>query len=380
MAPTNFTSVSESSDDSNLKRNGTFQILADGSLDLRALIASFATGSAQRYALDYTQGLVSAAAAPMSLFGLLGYVKGLLKLSLGPDLCERVGFGTEGLRPYFGFASSEIANMKPSDLVQVVYLERIPIMDTMNELRYIWIPRKMAWHTSSSMPLVRGHSWERHPYGNPFRFENELDGLVICEPKVCCKTLLVAIATTLLTTCASSLVSGLALYPMISRWTWSSYYAVFGVMASIMLGTLPWLLIFASEQVPSEVPARFNKDWTLSATPSTLPGGKTLDQKSSLTDSKQQVAYFRRGNAYHVLACRTPKASHLILARVLSFLSVISVTIAYTLQFMQLRIVSKSDSAAWFCSLAGGTGTPVRRPSFNLVPIAPNTMSFQSCE
>ena len=64
---------------------------------------------------------------------------------------------------------------------------------------------------------ARGHSWERYPYGNPLRIEMELDGLVICEPKLCRKTLLVAIATTLITTSASSSVSGLLLYPMISR-------------------------------------------------------------------------------------------------------------------------------------------------------------------
>ena len=63
-------------------------------------------GSVEQYALDYTQGLVTAAAAPMSPFGLLSYVKALLKLSLGPDFCERVGFGMESLRPYFGFPSS----------------------------------------------------------------------------------------------------------------------------------------------------------------------------------------------------------------------------------------------------------------------------------
>ena len=164
--------------------------------------------------------------------------------------------------------------MKVSDLVQVVYLERILVVDTMNELRYGWIPRKTVWHTSSSMPLVIGHSWERYPYGKSFSFEKELDGLVICEPKVCRKTLLLAIATTLLMTCACSSVSGLVLYPMISRRTWPSCYAVFGVMASITFGSLPWLLLFANEQIPSKIPACFNKDWTLPATHKPFQEGK----------------------------------------------------------------------------------------------------------
>ena len=347
MAPTNSSTVADSSNGSKSNRDGTFQVLAGGSLDLTALIALFATDSVERYALDYTQGLISAAATPMSLFGILGYVKTLLKLSIGPEFCDRVGLGTKGIRPYSGLAISELSNFMPSELIQVIYLKRVPTFIGQNELAYRWLPLKTAWHTSSSMPLVRGRSWARHFYGSSLSGEEEPHGLVICNPEVRRKMLLVAVAMTLLMTSAFSSLSGLVLYPMISTWTWSSYHAVFGIMVSVTLGSLPWLPIFMCEQVPCDVPACLYQDPFLSATPPCRAKETLLDQGPSVTNSEQRLAYFKRGNAYYVFAFRTPKPLHLVLARVLSLLAAISIILAYILQFMQLQSMSDFASAIW---------------------------------
>ena len=138
MAPKNSTGATNSSDDANSNRNSTFQILADGSLDLTTLIALFATGSVEGCALDYTQGLVAAAAAPLLLLGILGSVKALSKLSIGPEFCDGLGFGTEGLRPNFGLPKSDITTVSSSELVQIVYLERVSSSYGSSELRYHW--------------------------------------------------------------------------------------------------------------------------------------------------------------------------------------------------------------------------------------------------
>jgi hypothetical protein len=283
MAPTNSSSVATSSNDANSNRNSTLQILADGSLDLTALIALFATDSVERYALDYMQGFV-AAAAPLSLFGILDYVKTLLKLSIDPEFCERMGFGTEGIKPYFGLGPSERAIVTPSDLVELVYLERLRNPDAIGEPLYIWTPQKSLWHTLFSMALVKGDSWQRNL--DPFHAGEEPHGLVLCKPNMCRKALYTAVFTTLLMTSLSSSLSGLLLCPMISIWTWSSYYAVFGIMISITLGSLPWLLIFVFEQVPSDIPPYFPKDWDPWSRRSILPEDARLDQKPSATASK----------------------------------------------------------------------------------------------
>lgn len=79
-------------------RGNGFQILADGTQDLAALVGLFATDGVERYTIDYTRGFLPPVIAPLSLLGLLGYVRALLKLSLGIDVCERTGFSTTSLR------------------------------------------------------------------------------------------------------------------------------------------------------------------------------------------------------------------------------------------------------------------------------------------
>ena len=98
-------------------RSSTFSILADGTQDLAALVGLFATDSVERYATDHTRGSWCAAMASCSLLGILGWVRVMLKLAMGSEACENVGFPTTALRPLFGVSKRD---KYPSDDVTEV--------------------------------------------------------------------------------------------------------------------------------------------------------------------------------------------------------------------------------------------------------------------
>ena len=78
----------------NPDRSSVFQVLADGTQDLAALIGLFATDSVERYSVDYSRGYLSVAMATCSLLGILGYVRALVKLAMGAKACEGAAFPT----------------------------------------------------------------------------------------------------------------------------------------------------------------------------------------------------------------------------------------------------------------------------------------------
>lgn len=75
-------------------RDSTFQVLADGTQDLAALLGLFATDSVERYSVDYSRGYLSVAMATCSLIGILGYVRALVKLAMGSQACQDSAFPT----------------------------------------------------------------------------------------------------------------------------------------------------------------------------------------------------------------------------------------------------------------------------------------------
>ena len=81
-------------DDTPNDRAGAFQVLADGTQDLAALVGLFATDSVERYAVDYSRGYLSAAMATCSLLGILGYVRALVKVAMGSQSCQDSAFPT----------------------------------------------------------------------------------------------------------------------------------------------------------------------------------------------------------------------------------------------------------------------------------------------
>ncbi|KAG6988600.1 hypothetical protein G7Y79_00070g096990 [Physcia stellaris] len=103
-------------------RNGSFQVLADGTQDLAALVGIFATDSVERYAFNYSRGHLSSAVSMLSLLGLLGYVRALVKLAMGPEACENAGFDMKALRPMFGVSDTD--RLPTSELYEMHYMER----------------------------------------------------------------------------------------------------------------------------------------------------------------------------------------------------------------------------------------------------------------
>lgn len=137
------------SNGNNANRDNGFQILADGTQDLAALVGLFATDGVERYTIDYTRGFLPPVTAPLSLLGLLGYVRALLKLSVGIEFCERTGFSTTSLRSYAGVRACDVPQNER--VIEVRYLER-----TITESSVEWKIVKTASHTQESMPLIVG--------------------------------------------------------------------------------------------------------------------------------------------------------------------------------------------------------------------------------
>ena len=108
-------------------RDSSFQIFADGTQDIAALVGIFATDSVEKYAMDYSKGYLATAVANLSLLGLLGYVRLLVKLGLGADGCRKAGFDKKALRPMFGvqYFGAKYEEYVPTDAVhEVCYMRR----------------------------------------------------------------------------------------------------------------------------------------------------------------------------------------------------------------------------------------------------------------
>ena len=150
-APTSNSSASgtgSSSNDNGSNKNGGFQILADGTQDLTALVGLFATDGVEKYAVDYTRGFLPPVTAPLSLHGLLGYVSALLKLSFGVEVCEGNGFSITALRSYAGVRNRD---EDVRGVTEVHCLERM-ILDSSVQ----WGVAKSISHTNEGMPLIAG--------------------------------------------------------------------------------------------------------------------------------------------------------------------------------------------------------------------------------
>lgn len=58
----------------------------------------------------------------LSLLGLLGYVRALVKLAMGPEACENAGFDMKALRPMFGVSDTD--RLPTGEVYEMHYMER----------------------------------------------------------------------------------------------------------------------------------------------------------------------------------------------------------------------------------------------------------------
>ena len=272
------------------QRDGAFQILADGTQDLAALIGLFATGGVERYAIDFTEGFVPPATAPLSLLGLLGYVRTLLKLSFGVELCERVGFSIASLRSYTGVRHPDFT---PDDkVVNVYYLERA-VQDHSVQWRVV----KIVPHTEESMPLIAG-SGSRVP--RDLQTQDASFGIAMCRLPQNKGT--ISLTFSLYSICLGFAVS-CSSFPVLmftSKWTWTRILAFAGLPTSVLLGGLPWGLIYITEHVPFVPCDWFRSDWKDG------PGATTgsADEPGMSLSRKNSFAYFAKGDHFHIFDCQ----------------------------------------------------------------------------
>src|SRR5205814_2343638 len=69
----------------------------------------FCVDSVEQNYLRIQNGPLSVAVSSLSILGLLGMVKGMLKITLGPDCCRAAGFNLEPIRGLFGYRKDEKA-------------------------------------------------------------------------------------------------------------------------------------------------------------------------------------------------------------------------------------------------------------------------------
>ena len=231
-------------------RDGSFQVLADGTQDLAALVGIFATNSVERYAFDYSRGHLSSAVSMLSLLGLLGYLRALVKLGMGPEACENAGFDMKALRPMFGVSDTD--RLPTGEVYEMHYMERHidgsditwkRIRTTKHtrdssalreNLRHLDIKEPRDSLDVYSYGMFKSKSWIGPRPGNRL-FRSTLGDTFV---------LLVSFLCVVLTSCLIIPLRGS------SRPQWSLYFATLGLFVPVFSTTLMWAWVYAQEQLP----------------------------------------------------------------------------------------------------------------------------------
>ena len=314
-------------------RDNSFKILADGTQDLAALVGLFATDGVERYTIDYTRGFLPPVTAPLSLLGLLGYVRALLKLSLGVQFCERTGFSTLYLRSYAGVRKSEV--LVNERLTKVKYLQR---HDVGGYIR--WDIVKSVEHTKESMPLtiVAGQQALKDP-----RVIETSYSVAMCTLARSRDTSYFAFGM-----CAIALAAaaGIASFPVLlfsTYQTWRCTFASAGLVISVLMGGLPWCWIYLQEHLPFESCERFRSDWKEGLS-MRLNSSKTTGHCVSLKDT---LAFFAKDGHFYIFDCCAQRPWKLMIARISSCCAAVCITVAYICQYVELHSASARASEIW---------------------------------
>lgn len=325
--------TSSSSQNNSANRGNSFQILADGTQDLAALVGLFATDGVERYTIDYTRGFLPPVTAPLSLLGLLGYVRGLLKMSLGIDFCERAGLSTASLRSYAGVRRRDMTQSE--SIIEVHYLERT-IADTSVE----WKVVKTVPHTQESMPLIAGSGKralrDRRAHDASF-------SIAMCSLIRSGSTARMAFGTCALCMVFSASISSFMVLMLAAPWVWTRFFACVGLPLSSLLGGLPWCWVYIIEHLPYQSSDWFRSDWKEGTTAVAL----SADVPGQSLERKNHFAYFAREDHFYIFDCRAVSLSGLRAIKVTSFCAAVCITVAYICQYIELRSASAKQSGIW---------------------------------
>ncbi|RPA81481.1 hypothetical protein BJ508DRAFT_376395 [Ascobolus immersus RN42] len=246
------TSNSDGADD----RSGVFQVLADGTQDLAALVGIFATDSVERYAVDYARGYLSVAVSTCSLLGMLGYVRALFKLYLGPKPCEKAAFPTVPIRCMFGVAAAD--RLTKEELITVNYIRR-----RTEGGEYVFEVVKEVNHTEESFPMMKTLVQHKFSTGSVtiYSANSRIKHLYHADEKAKAgsayiknprkdKLFLLAIWLTAVATSAATAFPVFLIQK--ESLSWSKMIASFGLFTALTVSHIIWSTAYIFEQIPAD--------------------------------------------------------------------------------------------------------------------------------
>ena len=240
----NTSATPNNSDISNSNNKGSsFQILATGTQDIAALVGLFATESVERYAFDIGKGFLATAVSTLSLLGLLGYVRLLLKFVLGPSGCGKAGFDTKALRPRFGIQTEDYA--PPNAVKEVIYLQR-----KNDDGRVWWTVMRRAQHTEETFYLLKTYEWPSDQSTSDVDLLNgsahmPAFGIYLDISRYLALSVLLSIISAGVTCFSLMIFAGLPPYQ-----PWTYFHATFGLFSSIVLSNTLWTSVHLQELHP----------------------------------------------------------------------------------------------------------------------------------
>ncbi|KAH6959410.1 hypothetical protein DER45DRAFT_259773 [Fusarium avenaceum] len=349
-------------------RNSAFQTLADSTQDLAALLGVFATDSVERYSFDYTQGYLSTAASSLSLLGLLGYIRAIVKLSLGLQACDNAAYNTSTVRPLLGV--SERDRLPFDELVKVTYMKRRIVekeriiwnepptttekeaddpgrrrADNRETVALVsWRVAKTVRHTVDSAPLLEQFT-KRGDEG--FRYTAEQERYCISSVTLGDRGafLVSPFGRVLIATIAvvSISVTCLTLLPFCgpaSDYTWTTWYGTVGLAVSIIIPCLVWAWIYFEENLP-----RSHSEWA--AAPHLVSRGWASEYEPDKSKRKDSFAFASVEKKHVFLDVQPVEGALLWLLRGLSFVMAISALLGYICQYIALRRTTTLQSGIW---------------------------------
>ncbi|CAF9914586.1 MAG: hypothetical protein HETSPECPRED_002022 [Heterodermia speciosa] len=313
--------------------DNSLKILADGTQDLAALVGLFATDGVERYTIDYTRGFLPPVTAPLSLLGILGYVRALLKLSLGVQFCERIGFSTISLRSYAGVRKSEV--LVNERLTKVKYLQR------RNLNGYIrWDIVKNVEHTKESMPLTIGAGQRAPKDRRAFDRSYSVAMYTLARTR---KTSYIAFGMCAVGLASAASIASCPILIFSTYRTWTHIFASAGLVISILIGGLPWCWIYLQEHLPFESCQWFRSDW-IDGTPTRTNSFTTTGHCVSRKDT---FAFFAKDSHFYIFDCCAQRPWQLLIARISSCCAAMCITVAYICQYVELHSASARGSEIW---------------------------------
>ncbi|MDI1490437.1 MAG: hypothetical protein OHK93_001640 [Ramalina farinacea] len=303
-----------------------FNVLATGTQDLAALVGIFAADSVEPYAFNYSRGWLSPLASTLSLLGVLGYIRGLVKLGLGREGCLRAKFDIKAERTFFGFLDEDW--LPPGAVHQVTYLQR-----ERHEDHVVWSTNRRIKHTSESMPILR------IALSGPFANHGNVV-VNTCQIQYKIKHfrsgyghIIVPLVSVIFVGVTTLTIIPLRSHPRSMSWTW--YFATVGMFTSLFASFMLWSWVYAQEMLPHH-----QSNWADQTVTN------RFRQRPSL-EKRDYFAFVQIGPRFVTFDLRAIKGDTRWLVRATSLGMAVLGLFSYICQYIELRGTSSHHSAIW---------------------------------